>query len=162
MRAIDKYGYMSDIAVAWHTIAYHELAGEPFNDGDKSVIADALIDCMSPYDAAYELCNDIANVAYNDLCDDMHQTDDITVIDEWLPVTGYDNLREYITCEGLPLPDIDTMIENVVDEIDIIEYIDSIDDYLDVYHEHMLYNLDDAELVTVFDEFCNELVIESD
>ena len=162
MRQIDTYAYMSDTEIAWHTIAYHELTDEPFDDDDKLVIADALCDAVSPYDAAFEVDRNIVNDVYDDMLESLRTGGDADLCQQWLYAIGYDTIWDYINTDGLPFPDAYDMAETVLDGVDMIDYINGCDDYIDVYHEHVIYNMADDGIVTAFDAFCSDLITESD
>jgi hypothetical protein len=116
---------------------------------EKEDFASAICDAIDPYDACHEMGN--PDDQWDDIADEYQYMDEIDVIDEWLVRYGCKTLEEYILDNGMPIPSIDDMVEYILGDIDIEEYINEFyDDYIGVFFEQLLYNYTDEGIVTYF------------
>ena len=126
-----------------------------FTDAEKREIGNILADIMT----AYECYCDIFGTQdiWDMIADDYNEMEDLTLARVYIGMEGFSSIDTWIEANGLPFPNAGDMVERIVEEIDEEEYInDHYDDILDMLPDQCEFNLDDEEIVYLFNAYVTE------
>jgi len=126
-------------------------SGRELTSEEKEEFGEAITDNIYPYDVYTEMDDlDIYDTLY-----EMYSTiEDIEILRMWLDTNCVETMEEYISEYGFPIPSEDDMVESIIEDIDIEDYInDNYDEYIDLYYEQIIYNLTDNEIIKAFNTY---------
>lgn len=134
---------------------YRDGDHPPFTPEEKREFGEILADNMTPYEFHRDVCS-VGNV-----CDDILNTycnlDDYALSLEFINIDNYTTVDGWIKKNGLPLPDREYMIEYIIDNINIENYINGYyEDILDLLLDQCEFRLNDGEIIHLFEVYVEE------
>ena len=144
----EKYTRLA--AVITSTYEDHDLTVD-----EKREIGDLLAHNMTPYEFNCDV-QGVGDIWYQ-ISEDYDERKDLDLTLKYVNNNGCKNIDEWITENGLPLPDRDEMVSHLTDQIDEEEYINEFyEDVLDMLPEQCEFNLSDDEIVHLFEVYVDE------
>lgn len=120
-------------------------------DSEKEDFANAICDAIEPYDACYEMGD--PNAQWESISENYREMDEIDVVGAWLYHVGHATLEDYIINEGLPIPNVDDMVDRIFDSIDLEEYINEDDIWIEWFFEELIRYRADENIIELFAEY---------
>ena len=151
-----QYERLMDVISAFIAESYDEDEElHPFTSEQKREFGEVLANNMTPSQFSTHV-NSVGDIYYG-IAEDYQSLTDIELARAFVAGYNYETVDEWITDHGLPLPDSDDMIEQLMRDIDEEDYInENYEEVLDMLPEQCEFNLSDAEIVDLFEDFVEE------